>query len=109
MIRKLSLAAWRRRTASAAVALQAGFSVLTFLIVYGVLHLLHVARIDVGVVARLISIPLFAHTVLATAAALVSIVAVRPLVRAGRVRYRWLPAALAVGPGLFSIAILLFP
>jgi len=82
MIRKRSLPAWRRRTASAAVALQAGITVLTFLIVYGVLHLLHVAGIDIGVVARLISIPLFAHTALATAAALVSIGAGWSAVRA---------------------------
>ncbi|HVR62745.1 MAG TPA: hypothetical protein VMU50_12650 [Polyangia bacterium] len=101
--------AWRRRTSRASVALQAGITVLTFLSVYGLLHLLHVAGIDLGGVARWISIPLFAHTALAAAAALASIAVGRALVRARRLRSRWLPVAFAVGPALFSLAIVLFP
>ena len=111
MIREwsLPLSAWRRRTASAAVALQAGITALMFLVVYGLLHLLHVAGIDIAIVARLITIPLFAHAVVAAVAALASIAAGWSMVRAGRIRHRWLPAALAVAPGLFSLAIVLFP
>lgn len=109
MIEIHRLRSWRQRTSSDAAGLQVGLSGIVLLITDGSLHLLHAAGIDLPFVSRLIPIPLFQHAIVAAAVALASIAASWPLVRGGRVPFRWLPAAFLVGPGLFSIGIALFP
>ena len=107
--RALRFESLRERTASPDAGPQVAIAALAFLSVYAVCHLCHVAGFDAPIVARLIPIPLFAHAATGGAAALGALAVTRSPAVDARARFRWLPAAFAVGPALFTIGIILFP